>query len=195
LTSLYLDNNQLTSFSGEGLSGLTILGLVNNQLTSFSSTGLSSSLTVLELDHNQLTSFSCTGLSGLTRLQLVNNQLTSFSGEGLSSSLTILQLDNNQLTSFSCTGLSGLTRLRLQYNAALASIRVIGSAINGQYYSSGYSGAAAIAAQNCALNAAALDQMYSDLANGTGFIWVVGNPGVSGDTPSIANSKGYVVIG
>lgn len=54
LTYLSLDNNQLTSFDGTGLSSLTYLNLYNNQLTSFDSTGLSSLMT-LYLNNNQLT--------------------------------------------------------------------------------------------------------------------------------------------
>jgi Leucine-rich repeat (LRR) protein len=114
LTSLGLASNQLTSFSGTGLSSLTSLYLASNQLTSFSGTGLSS-LTSLGLNNNQLTSFSGTGLSSLTNLELNLNQLTSFSGTGLSS-LTTLYLYGNQLTSFSGTGLSSLTILYLNLN-------------------------------------------------------------------------------
>jgi len=114
LTSLGLDSNQLTTFSSAGLSALTTLYLYNNQLTTFSGTGLSS-LTNLNLGSNQLTTFSGTGLSALTTLYLYNNQLTTFSGTGLSS-LTSLTLDNNQLTTFSSTGLSSLTALEIPNN-------------------------------------------------------------------------------
>jgi Leucine-rich repeat (LRR) protein len=115
ITQLQLDNNQLTSFDGTGLSGLTQLGLGNNQLTSLSGFTFPSSLTNLNLAENQLTSFDGTGLSGLTVLQLGNNQLTSFDGTGLSG-LTGLQLSNNQLTSVDVTGLSSLTNLQLGNN-------------------------------------------------------------------------------
>ena len=46
---------------------------------------------------------------------------------------------------------------------------------------------------NNSLNAAALDQFYTDLAAGTGAIYVASNPGISDDTPSIATEKGYTV--
>ena len=62
-----LENNQLTSFSSEGLGNLTKLYLQNNQLTSFSSEGLGN-LTKLDLSSNQLTSFSSEGLGNLTKL-------------------------------------------------------------------------------------------------------------------------------
>jgi hypothetical protein len=114
ITEITLRNNQLTTFSGTGLSALTRLILDNNQLTTFSGTGLSS-LTTLYLYGNQLTTFSGTGLSSLTTLYLYDNQLTTFSGTGMGA-LTTLWLYNNQLTTFSGTGLSALTALDLANN-------------------------------------------------------------------------------
>jgi Leucine-rich repeat (LRR) protein len=114
ITYLYLNENQLTSFDGTGLTSLTVLGLVDNQLTSFDGTGLSS-LTQLYLGGNQLTSFDGTGLSSLTNLYLQDNQLTSFDGTGLSS-LGYLALYDNQLTSFDVAGLTSLVELELSNN-------------------------------------------------------------------------------
>jgi hypothetical protein len=45
------------------------------------------------------------------------------------------------------------------------------------------------------LNAAALDQFYTDLTAGTGALYVAGNPGITSDTPTIATAKGYTVYG
>lgn len=46
------------------------------------------------------------------------------------------------------------------------------------------------------LNAAELDELYTNLATVVGkTITVTGNPGVSGDTPSIATAKGWTVVG
>jgi hypothetical protein len=45
------------------------------------------------------------------------------------------------------------------------------------------------------LNAASLDQFYSDLLSGTGALYVAGNPGISADDPTIATGKGYTVYG
>lgn len=45
------------------------------------------------------------------------------------------------------------------------------------------------------LNAAALDQFYTDLLNGIGNLYVTGNPGIVSDTPTIATGKGYTVFG
>jgi hypothetical protein len=47
----------------------------------------------------------------------------------------------------------------------------------------------------CNFNAAALDQIYTDLASGNGVILVNGNPGTPTDNPSIATAKGYTVLG
>jgi Leucine-rich repeat (LRR) protein len=130
LTSLNLKNNQLTSFDGTDLSGLTILNLMNNQLTSFDGTDLSS-LTSLNLRNNPLTTFICVDMwlitdLGFNRDGLINNSwnittLTSFDGTGLSG-LTELSLFNNQLTSFDGTGLSSLTSLNLSGNQLTPSV-------------------------------------------------------------------------
>ena len=114
LESLYLFNSYLTSFDTTGLSSLKMLYLDNNQLTSFDGTGLSS-LNWLHLQSNQLTTFVGTGLTNLKGLVLMGNQLTSFDGTGLSS-IENLHLYGNQLTSFVGTGLSSLNNLVLQNN-------------------------------------------------------------------------------
>lgn len=48
---------------------------------------------------------------------------------------------------------------------------------------------------NNSLGAAALDQFYTDLAIGSGALYVEGNPGIASDTPAIATAKGYTVYG
>ncbi len=45
------------------------------------------------------------------------------------------------------------------------------------------------------LNAAALDQFYTDLMTGTGALYVASNAGTASDAPSIATTKGYTVYG
>ena len=45
------------------------------------------------------------------------------------------------------------------------------------------------------LNAAALDQFYTDLMTGTGALYVASNAGTTSDAPSIATTKGYTVYG
>lgn len=75
-------------------------------------------------------------------------------------------------------------------NNQLTSVRAIGRSIGGS--GSYYVGADL---SNNSLNAAALDQFYTDLAANAGHIKVDGNPGVSSDDPSIATAKGYTVYG
>ena len=70
--------------------------------------------------------------------------------------------------------------------------------VNGYYFyyssnSVNSSGTLNVAGQ--LLSAAALNDMYSDLANSSGNIVVRGNPGISSDNPSIATDKGYTVYG
>lgn len=168
LTYLYLTSNQLTSFDGTGLGSVTYLNLLNNQLTSFDGTGLSS-LIELRVGGNQLTSFDGSALSSLTYLDISNNQLTSFDGTGLSS-LVSLFLNNNQLASFESLSLP------------------VGESIN---------------VENNNLPSAELDELYTALGVNPGNltywyypgIYVAGNPGITGDDPSIATAKGHTVYG
>jgi len=49
---------------------------------------------------------------------------------------------------------------------------------------------------NCSLDAAALNELYTNLSTVTGkTITVTGNPGVTGDNPAIATAKGWTVTG
>ena len=210
VTALFLHNNQLTSFDGTGLSSVTTLGLTNNQLTSFDGAGLSS-LTSLNLSNNQFTSFDGTGLSLLTSLTLSNNQFTSFDGTGLSS-LTDISLFGNQLTSFDGTGLSLLTSLTLSYNQ-LTSFDGTGlSSLVFLYFSDNPLATfenlslpvcEAVDVQNNNLPSAELDELYTSLGVNPGTvppwhltgIYVAGNPGTTGDDPSIATAKGHTVYG
>jgi hypothetical protein len=69
---------------------------------------------------------------------------------------------------------------------SLTSLRATGVSLRGE-------GGCSIA--NNQLAAAALNQFYTDLAAGTALIVVSGNPGTSGDDPTIATAKGYTIIG
>jgi hypothetical protein len=81
------------------------------------------------------------------------------------------------------------------------SVRAVGVAgQNGSYsqwgaYPANVSAGINIAGQS--LSAAALNQLYTDLANGTNSarIFVAGNPGISSDNTSIATAKNYTVFG
>jgi hypothetical protein len=212
ITSIAMFNNQLTSFSGTGLSSLLTLNLDNNQLTSFSGTGLSS-LTSLSLTSNQLPSFSGTGLSSLLTLSLSNNLLTTFFGTGLSS-LTSLILNNNPLTTFSGTGLSSLQTITLN-STSLATLDVAGltairsiTAIGNPNLSNlssvpiltglrniSYS-TFAMDFASCAFTAAQINAIFTALpsaTNGAATLRFPLNPGSATANASIATAKGYTV--
>jgi DNA repair protein RadC len=221
LTTLTLSNNQLTTFSGTGLSSLTTLDLSSNQLTTFSGTGMPS-LTTLTLNYNQLTTFSGTGMSSLTTLYLNNNQFTTFSGTGLSS-LTTLNLSNNLLTTFSGTGLSSLTNLSLSSNqlttfsgTGLSSLMALYLNYNQltTFSGTGLSSLTTLSIDNnqlvtldctalslssiCSftfnnLSAIALNDFFTSLGSGSGFLSVASNPGSATCNPAIATAKGYYI--
>jgi len=113
---LELSYDQITSFDGTGLTGLTDLRLDNNGLTSLNDFIFPPSLTSLSLGNNQLTEFDGTDLVNLTQLYLNNNGLISLDNFIFPTSLTNLGLGSNQLTSFDGTDLSGLTMLDLSGN-------------------------------------------------------------------------------
>ena len=215
LTQLYLADNRIASFSGTGLAVLTYLDIAQNLLTLLTSTGLST-LTTLYITSNELTAFSGAGFTALQVLQAEDNQIATFSGTGLNAALDI-NLSYNNLATFSGTGLNAAWDINLSYNNLatfsgagmptipglnlsnnpLTSVRVIGYTFAGNSSTSSSSdpNESELMVGNCSLNADALNQIYTDLATGTGRIWVAGNSGVSGDTPSIATGKGYIVIG
>lgn len=151
---------------------------------------LDGELTTLFLYDNQLTSFDGAGLSSVTSLNLSNNQLTSFDGTGLSL-LTSLTLSYNQLTSFDGTGLSSLVFLYFSDNP-LATFENLSLPV-----------CEAVDVQNNNLPSAELDELYTSLGVNPGTvppwhltgIYVAGNPGTTGDDPSIATAKGHTVYG
>ena len=105
LTTLHLDNNDLTSLPSGIFSNLT-------------------SLTHLYLQSNDLSSLSSSvfdGLSSLKHLGLENNELTSLSGsifDGIPNVSSII-LSNNRLTSLPAgifEGLTQLSQLHLSWN-------------------------------------------------------------------------------
>lgn len=90
--------------------------------------------------------------------------------------------------------------------SSITEIRAVGTTINhpsggaSTYYSQVRYDKGGLDISGHLLNAAALDQLYTDLGDassysGTNPLKVRGNPGVSGDTPSIATAKNYTVYG
>ena len=96
ITTLYCDNNQMTSFMNCPL--LTTLDCGNNQITSFQHLNCPL-LTRLYCGDNQITSLEHLNCPLLTHLSCGNNQITSF--EHLNCPLlTTLSCRNSQITSF-----------------------------------------------------------------------------------------------
>jgi hypothetical protein len=127
-----------------------------------------------------LTSVDVTGCSSLQQCYISKSQeLTSVTGlNSAANSLIILVLAGNLI----------LSSLRIQ-NCSFNNPSTYGTAP----YNYLYSGGADIS--NCAFNGAALDQIYTDLAAGDGYLLVSNNTGTSTDNPSIATAKGYTVLG
>lgn len=130
-----------------------------------------------------------------------NSTLTSVDVSGCSSLQYCYVSKSSALTSI--TGLNSaansLIILVLNSNTSLSSLRIQNCTFNtpSTYTYGGYnylySGGADIS--YCAFNGAALDQIYTDLAAGDGYLLVSNNTGTSTDNPSIATAKGYTVLG
>jgi hypothetical protein len=130
-----------------------------------------------------------------------NTTLTSVDVTGCSSLQYCYISNSDALTSV--TGLNSaansLITLVLYNNGSLSSLRIQNCSFNNPstYTYGGYnllvSGGAELSL--CNFNAAALDQIYTDLASGNGIIIVTNNPGTTTDDPSIATAKGYTVLG
>ena len=141
-------------------------------------------------------------LSGsLTRLGCSNNSLTSLDVSGLTS-LGGLFCNNNSLTSLDVSGFTALAQLECNNNS-LTSLRAVGVPGDPGYGTSASAytrpAYAGVMAANNSLDAVALDQLYTDLADNSGgdysLVFVGGNPGTTGDDPTIATAKNWIVLG
>ena len=183
--------------SGNLSGSLTSLLCNNNSLTSLDVSGLTA-LTNLFCDGNSLTSLNVSGLTALTNLTCFSNSLTSLDVSGLTA-LTYLDCQVNSLTSLDVSGLTALTNLFCNNNS-LTSLRAVGAVFDTGKWKNKKKGRATVvqAIFSNQLNAAALNQFYTDLGAttpGTGFLDVSGNSGITTDDPTIATNKGYVVFG
>jgi hypothetical protein len=170
LTTLLCPYNFITSLNVSGCTSLVFLFVNNNSLTSLDASGLAA-LQNLNCSDNSLTSLNVSGCTALGQLRCSDNSLTSLTVSGL------------PLTTLICNA-NALTSLRAQ-NVGFS---------GGSYYS--YSSAFnSVFIRNNQLNAAALNQFYTDLAAGNSPLLVDNNPGTTGDDPSIATAKGYTVYG
>jgi hypothetical protein len=191
IQSLSVSSSSLTSYThNKNLLGLTLIA----GITSLDVSG-STKLSALYVDA-PITSLNITSTI-LNTLDLYNTSITTITGlSSIASTLTASVISSNSsLTSLDFSNFTALQNLLIPDNRAIASIRASNVSINfisSASISSFYGGITII---NCNLNAAALNQLYTDLANGNGRIQVSGNPGTASDTPSIATAKGYTVLG
>jgi hypothetical protein len=189
------------------LSNLTSLLTVGCQKSNFgtaSSINLSGCSALFDLNvSGDFGSSLASYITGWSELPLLNLTVT------YNPSLVSLDLtDKSSLQFINCGSCSNLDTVDISYlydlisakfddNSSLASVTAlgVGSAMYYPWYSYWTLGAG-ISVKNCNLNAAALDQLYSDLAESqAGQLFVHNNPGVGSDDPTIATAKNYTVYG
>lgn len=78
--------------------------------------------------------------------------------------------------------------------ANLTTLRGVGTSTSGGYYHNSTSLGGGFDLRYAGLSAAALNQFYTDIAPGTGYIFTQNAAGAAGDNPSIATAKGYTVV-
>lgn len=170
---------------------LTLLVCSNGSLTSLDVSGLTG-LICLNCNSNSLKSLDVSGLTALTQLDCSSNAMASLAVGGCTA-LTGLFCHTNSLAALDVSGLAALTYLNCHGNS-LTAIRAVDVVLS--YATSSLAYGCSISGNR--LDAAALNQFYTDLGadpGATGMIDVSGNPGASGDNPTIATAKGYTIIG
>lgn len=154
----------------------------------------SGNITHLTCGGDALTALDVSGLSSLTNLACNGNTLTSLDVSGCTS-LAYLDCNANDLVSLDISGLTSLTEIDCSSNS-LTSVRAENCVLSygnqigtSYYYGSDFS--------DNSLDADALDQIYTDLAEdsgATGILLVWDNSGTGSDDPTIATVKGYTVL-
>lgn len=173
---------------------LTGYPLLNNlQIQNQGLTGIyfrpNSSFDTLYLDGNFFTNLSITGINGIyTALQIKNNSnLTNLTvGDTLSpfSNIPTIEINTNVVLNNLNLNVQNINILEIGYNPSLASLSTSSPIYIETYANLAY----------CNLDAIQLDTFYTNLNDpGTATIYVLGNPGVAGHNPSIAEAKGYTV--
>jgi hypothetical protein len=115
VSGLDIANSNITTLTGiEYFTNLFILIAPNNQLTTFTQNGLPNLIT-LRLQNNNLNSINFSGYSSIRELLLMNNQLSSLS---VSNFYNLEQLDctSNQLIGVDLTGCNRLWQIILSNN-------------------------------------------------------------------------------
>jgi hypothetical protein len=186
MTALSCDGNLMEFLDISRCSALTSLTCYGNRLRSLDITPCTL-LAYLYCQSNLLTTLDVTKSPLLRTLQCNDNSIASLN-LSLSTALLELFCYNNLLTSLSITTSPSLTSLNCSNNR-LTSLRAIGCSLYSPYGGN---------IESNLLSSAALNQFYSDLGQAGSVsapLFVAGNTGISGDTPSIATGKGYAVNG
>jgi hypothetical protein len=185
---LYCYDNLLTHLDVSECEKLQDFKCQNNQLQTINLGNLPYLLT-FHCFNNQLTTLDVAGCEQLQNLACFSNLLETLDVTS-NSFMSYLACSDNVLTSLNISGLT-LTSLDC-YENSLVSIRAVNSKpqefTSYQFWN----------LSNNEMSASALNQFFTDLAeeytSGTQ-IDVSNNPGVSGDDPSIAANKGYIILG
>lgn len=214
-TSLSFTNcDRLQNFSLAGITSLQSLTVKNcwTGVTNYFSTQIAAfsctSLTSVTIENTDLGIYLASN-TALTSLDLLNSDLqylTLGNSPSLTSisnflstmaNMTSITMYNTGLSSFTIPTTSNLLSIDIKANPSLTSVRAVGqNPVVYKYWSiSGFQDGVKLNGNN--LSAAALDQVYTDLASVgmTSYIRVDGNPGVGSDNPAIATAKGYTVLG
>jgi Leucine-rich repeat (LRR) protein len=154
LTSLSLFSNGLTSLNVSDAINLNYLYFTLNQLTSIN---ISTNISLIDFscNNNSLTTLDVTNNVNLTRLTCSANLLTSLNVSN-NVNLTDLQFHTNQLTSINLNLNINLTRLDCSSNS-LSLIDLSANTLLNDVYINGNN-----------MSATATDQIYIDLASGSG---------------------------
>lgn len=180
-------NGVFQLYSMNGLESVTVSGGVDSQF--FINPG--SDLDELTIDNANPSSISVGSYQGsqIYGLNTLGGNLQTFSLLD-----TAIESVDLPFTSFPL-----LRNVTLANNSQLTSVRLVGQSFATYKYISSYYFDSGVSLLNCNLDSTALDQVYTDLATSTGtygaYLIVTGNPGTTGDNPSIATNKNYTVVG
>ena len=185
MTALSCDSNLIEYVDLRNCESLQELYCYGNNLRGIDLSGLPA-LVSLYCQNNYLSSLSLTNNTLLETLQCDHNELATLT----LSANTLLQnlyCHNNVLYSLPIGSNTRLKNMNCSSNRILTITVGSGTAFSGMFGCN--------LSYNL-LDSAALNAFYTALGQvSSGTLFVNGNPGSTGDTPSIATSKGYTVYG
>lgn len=167
----------------KSLTGVTVKRCTSASLTSLDVSGC----TAL----NTINITSSTNIASINGISSTANSLNYLVARGAASLNNVNLNGFTNLLGLDFAACSGLTSLRM-VNVALG-ISSVSTFTSYYYYVYAYNNVLQL--NSTGLGGAALDQVYNDLANGAAIIIVKGAAGAGSDTPAIATSKGYSVLG